>query len=50
MDGATFYEEFKNALRALGLQWCDMSLVKVKIKGNSLVFRYSRRTYTAELG
>jgi hypothetical protein len=50
MNGEQFYNEFKDALRALGLRWGDMELMDVKIMGTALRFTYDKRVFETEIG
>ncbi len=45
MDGEKFYNEFKAALAALGLSWCDMKLMQVDVTSEALRFSYGGRVF-----
>lgn len=47
MNAAEFYQEFKNALNALGVPWGRMELVNVTIEGDKI--RYSLDNLTVEI-
>ena len=44
MNADDFYEEFKNSLAFLGLQWGHKELALVSIKGESIVFSYGTKS------
>lgn len=50
MNGELFYEEFKNALRFLGVPWGDMRSVTVYVDGYLLCFEHGGRKITVEMG
>lgn len=40
MNGAEFYEHFKNALRAVGLDWHSKDQAKITVNGDYLVIEH----------
>ena len=40
MNAENFYEEFKEALKYLGVGWGNKNLIEVKIKKDKLVMKY----------
>ena len=49
MNGEQFYEEFKNALKYLGLGWGDASAMTVYIHEQDLYFSYGGRTLSVHI-
>ena len=45
MNGSEFYEYFKDAMYALGLDWRDMELMQISIINNSIRYQYANRAY-----
>lgn len=45
-----FYEEFKEALRAVGLRFHEMHLARVTVVGNDFTLRYRDRSVTFHFG
>ncbi len=45
MNGDLFYQEFKDALKALGVSWDDQNNVVVSFSGQQLVFAFGGREY-----
>lgn len=50
MNGDQFYEEFKNALKCLGLSWGDMALVQVCVVDQRLAFSFGEKTLSVHIG
>lgn len=49
MNGSEFYESFKDALHALGLDWSDQELMHVSIVNNSIKYQYGSRAYIIDM-
>lgn len=45
-----FYEDFKDALRAVGLRFGEMHLAKVSVIGDKLTLRYRSKSVTMHFG
>lgn len=43
MNAENFYEEFKEALRYLGVSWGNKHLIEVEIKKGKFVMRYGMK-------
>lgn len=43
MNAASFYEEFKDAIRFLGLGWGQMGSIEMWIEGSCVVMAYGGR-------
>lgn len=48
-NGDWFYDEFKDALRTLGLNWGEKHLVTIVVKEDAITFRGNGRTLTIEV-
>lgn len=48
-NGDWFYDEFKDALRALGLNWGEKHLVTIEAKDGAITFSGNGRSITIEV-
>ena len=48
-NGDWFYDEFKDALRTLGLNWGEKHLVTIEVKGGAITFSGNGRSITIEV-
>lgn len=49
LNGDWFYEEFKDALRTLGLNWGEKHLVTIEVKDGEITFRGNGRSIIIEV-
>lgn len=44
MDAESFYDEFKEALKYLGVSWGSKYLVKVSVENDSIILSYKTKS------